>query len=66
VQWLNNTVFVQFNARINDQKILRKFDHLCAREEEHDDNVRERTAGHALDLSEEIYSASVASSSAPS
>jgi hypothetical protein len=41
VQRLNDIVFVQFNARINNRKISRKFDPLCAREEEHDENVRE-------------------------
>jgi hypothetical protein len=62
VQRFNDIVFVQFNAQINDRKISRKFDHSCAREEEHDENVRECVS----DLPKEIRPASsVASSSTP-
>ncbi|XP_078151442.1 uncharacterized protein LOC144546766 [Carex rostrata] len=63
VQRLNDIVFVQFNARINDRKILRKSDPMCAREEEQDEYVRDWTGGSALDLPEEIGLASSSTSS---
>ena len=63
VQRLNDIVFVQFNARINDRKILKKSDPLCAREEEQDEHVRDWTGGRSLDLPEEIRSASSLASS---
>jgi hypothetical protein len=63
VQRLNDIIFVQFNACINDRKLLRKSDPMCARDEEQEEYVRDWMGGRALDLPEEIRVASSSTSS---